>query len=157
MRKKLAFKLFILIMGSFLVIMVVSDFYKYSSVKDITYTISKENVENQLKTKLASLDAFFREKLQIASILRYNPTLINWLKSVERNQDLQNDPTYLQIVNYLNQLKQKDPDLKSVFFASDHSQLYYDFSGYVSEPNYYLNNRPWYQEVKRKLKMEYSA
>jgi methyl-accepting chemotaxis protein len=144
-------------MASFLLMTAVSDFYKYSTIRSIAYQMSRQNVQNELKAKLTALDAFFKVKLEIAKILRYNPELIQWLSTVERNQKLDQDRKYQEIVHYLNTLKEKDPDLKSIFFASDHSQLYYDFSGYVSESDYYLNNRPWYQEVKKKLKMEYSA
>lgn len=157
LKNKIFLKIFLTFLLSFIVYLIASELLKYGKIKKIVFNEALEKIENRLDAKVSQLDGFFKEKLKIAHVLQYNPWIKQWLRAVNRGENLNSDEEYQKIVHYLNELKQQDPDLKSVFFASDHSQLYYDFSGYVSESNYYLNNRPWYQEVKRKRKIEYTS
>ncbi|GAB4187242.1 MAG: methyl-accepting chemotaxis protein [Calditrichia bacterium] len=156
-KSNLARKIFLIIITVFILFSVFSDIVKYNRIKKLVLHESLEKIKFTLTSNVKDVDSFLKEKLKIAKVLQNDPILKQWLATVERDQKLDEDKTYQQIVQYYDQLMQTDPDLKAIFFASDKSQLYYDFSGYVSEPTYYLNNRPWYQEVKKTLKTEYSA
>lgn len=151
-------KIFFLILAVIGIFILVMEFLKSGKIHQVVEDQVKQQIRQEIQTNVQQLNAFFLEKFTVAKTLQMNPWIIQWVEKADRERNLERDNEYQRIVKYLNELKESDPDLKSVFFASDRSQLYYDFSGYVSDKTtYYLNNRPWYQETKRINKIYYSA
>ncbi|MBD3410588.1 MAG: HAMP domain-containing protein [Ignavibacteriales bacterium] len=154
--KSLTFNIYIRALVAFLLVFLGYTYYNYNLVYDIVESEAHEKFRNDLDSRAEEINSYFVGKEQIVWTLRYNPELINWLKTVERDADVTQDPFYNYMVEYLSRLAEEDHDAKAIFWCSDNSQHYYDNNGYLTDDDYYLNNRPWYQHMKEVGKLEFS-
>lgn len=137
----------ILGINGFVFLAVFLSYYQFSkrTVVRETQKMAMEKVSNVVSV----FDGFIKEKTKIAWTFSQSPLFLSWLEtSTERTNDHSADTSYQKIMTFMKDLVRKDKGIKAVFFASERTQQYYanNFEEGTG-PQYYIRNRPWYQEL----------
>jgi methyl-accepting chemotaxis protein len=104
---------------------------------------------DRVKSSAHAIDGFFMEKGKVAWAVGQSPQLSSWLEDCsQRRVDRSGDETYRDLLAYIRELKAGDEELQSVFFATETTGEYFDDLERDAGPDYYANQRPWYQAVK---------
>ena len=97
---------------------------------------------------------FFRERSRVVASLQASPFITDWFANyTERGSNIDNDPTYQNIVEQFQAVSSQDPMIKSVFFAPANTYEYFDIKGRYNDDSYYTNKRPWWSEALNKNRM----
>ena len=124
-------------------------YFIYQKSKSQLLMENEKKALTLVQIKVNQIDRFFSEKGEIVKVFQKNPFLKEWLEHARRKFDRSRDQRYQKLVKFANDIVTSDGSLKSVFWASEKTQGYYDFSNYIHEDDYYIRNRPWYQEARK--------
>ncbi len=103
-----------------------------------------ERVENVASNLKGYLDA----KARTAWTFCENPQMQQWLETNDQRTIAPgSDPQYDRLIDYINQIVSKDKEIRSIFFASEKTQMYYHNLENNFPPDYYVGKRPWYQNT----------
>lgn len=152
--KSLSLNIYIRILGSFLLIICIFSYVNYNQTKTLVQEEAISKIDNQLQSKVEEVNAFFLEKQKISWSLFNNPFLKDASKKIFRNTHKNPNKAFKDMMKYFKELENNDPDLKAVFLSCEKSQRYYDSKGYISDDNYFLDERPNYQKSKQFRKFE---
>jgi methyl-accepting chemotaxis protein len=111
-------------------------------------TETQAKAVERVERSAISLESFLREKAAVAQAFAGNPELAEWLAANrQRGVDHAADPAYRKLIAYGRALVGQDPTVKSVFFASEATQEYFDHEERRAGPDYYVGKRAWYTDT----------
>ena len=155
---KLRSKMLIIILGINLIMLMVIFGVYYSSTKKLIVKESQDKAVEKVNGVAASLVGYLNEKSKIGWTISQNPDVVRWL-AVNRIRNIANnrDPLYIKIIDYFKELVEKDGEIGNVFLASERSQMYYNQSELYSGKDYYVGQRPWYQNAIKRGKPSFDV
>ena len=114
--------------------------------------ITRQKIETEA-LRLASLKAqeiesFFKERAMIPQIVFKDPFLIRWFSQYRNfRAPVKSDPNYQRIISFFLSMVESDSTIKSVYFATDNTQEYFDQEGRFEEDGYFVKNRSWWNRA----------
>jgi len=124
-------------------------FVNMKYTKQILLEESYDKAIGRVQSTSYGIDGFFQEKAKTAWTFGKAPILQNWLaNNTERRSDKTDDPVYQSLITLFQRIKTDDPELQSVFMASEITGEYWDDLERDPGPDYYVTARPWYIAVK---------
>ncbi|WP_207642563.1 methyl-accepting chemotaxis protein [Inediibacterium massiliense] len=121
--------------------------YFYHYTKDIiTESISNEI---QLKSRLATqeIQQILQNQQIITQQMSTNQEIKKYLKEVNTYDQIQSHVLYESISHTLEKIKEKDSYILSAWVGNDRGNFYIDSEHSVSEPEYDVKTRDWYEVV----------
>lgn len=95
-----------------------------------------------------SIYNYFEIKKQMVYTLAQDQSLIDFLKTDERRIEWRNNSaTFKHVKKTLNNLNNSNDELTAVFVMVDKTKDYFDSGSYVSQDDYDISTRYWYQEL----------
>ena len=145
---KLQNRMFVIVIGISLVMLIVIFGIYYGFTKRILVTQNQEKAIEKVSGVAATLEGYFKGKAKIAWTYCHNPYLKNWLETNrQRGADHSRDPVYQNIIAHFKALVKNDTQIKAAFLASEATQEYYEDAERQLPDDYYVGNRPWYQKM----------
>lgn len=110
---------------------------------------SYDKAVDRVRSTSYAIDGFFQEKAKVPWTFGRSPHVREWLADHDQRRiDLTGDRKYQDIIRLFREIRDGDEELQSVFMASDHTDEYFDDLERDPGPDYYVNQRPWYQNAK---------
>lgn len=115
-------------------------------------TLTKEKVESEalslVRLKAEEIVGFFKERARVPVTFFQNPFFLEWFSNYNTfRTPLEGDRDYARIFEHFNVILKNDSTIKSVFFATDNTQEYFDHEGRYEEEGYLVKNRDWWREA----------
>lgn len=115
-------------------------------------TLTKEKVESEalslVRFKAEEIVSFFKERARIPVTFFQNPFFLEWFSNYNTfRTPLEGDRDYAHIFEHFNVVLKNDSTIKSIFFATNNTQEYFDHEGRYEEEGYLVKNRSWWQEA----------
>jgi len=147
-------KISIPIITAITIFLFVSSFITVHYIRNLT----REKVETKslglVQLKADKIEIFFAEKICILKTFLSNPFFLEWYSEYDQyRRPLKNDLNYNQIIKYINQIIQDDLTIKSIFFATENTQEYFDHEGRYEAEGYKVKDRPWWNKALRENKL----
>jgi len=139
-------KLLLPILITLTLILSVFAFFTVTYIRQLTRIRVESQAHDLIQSKAVEIESFFIARTRVLQTFLENPFFIQWYSSYNRYRSpIHNDKDYKKIIEYINEIRIKDPTIKSIFFASEQTQEYFDFEGRYEEEGYYVKDRPWWQ------------
>ena len=115
---------------------------------------ARKNVESEalgiIRVNAEEIRRFLAERARITTTLFQNPYLLDWFAAYHVfRKPLQGDPGYRMITRHFSDLVRSDSTIKSVYFATENTQEYFDEQGRFEEEGYFVKDRPWWQKAEK--------
>jgi len=132
----------------------------------VYFNFSRKLIVNETKTKAMEkvksvanrVEGYLNEKARIGWTFSQNPIFLDWMeKNDQRIVSRKDDPVYSMLIDYSIDLVNKDGDISNVFFASEKTQMNYNQTEIYPSDDYFVGNRPWYQEAVKIGKPSFSV
>ena len=145
---KIRTKMLISILSVNLIMFVLIVLVYFRFTKQIVVKETQEKAIERVKGSAHAIDGFFREKAKVVWTFCHDPIVTEWVKNnTQRRIDHSHDEAYQAIIKHFKSMTSNDPDLKSVFLACENTQEYFDHEERDPGEDYYVGQRPWYQET----------
>lgn len=132
----------------------IASFFLVSHIADITYDSVTAEVESLVQQESIKVESYFEKYGHVAKTFSNNPMFLNGFENYPgRSSDLSSYPAYAMINQTFKQVSGADVNIISAFFGLTSSDEYFredDRTGDNLEPDYYISQRPWYQEAMKK-------
>lgn len=111
--------------------------------------LARERVENEaldlVRLRATEIRQFFVERSRIPRTFFQNPFLLDWFANYDTfRAPIAEDEGYAKITDYFQRIKEEDPLIKSVFFATDATSEYFYEKGRYEEDGYFVKERAWW-------------
>ncbi|MBN1895965.1 methyl-accepting chemotaxis protein [bacterium] len=115
---------------------------------------ARKNVESEalgiIRVNAEEIRRFLAERARITTTLFKNPHLLEWFADYRVfRRPLEGDVDYRKITRYFSDLIRSDSTIKSVYFATENTQEYFDEEGRFEEEGYFVKDRPWWQKAEK--------
>lgn len=100
------------------------------------------------------IKGFFSEHGRITNTFFKNPALLSWFTQYDtRLAPIESDGDYHTLTSYFSTVTQDYTTVKSIFFASDKTQEYFDENGRFEGEGYYVKERPWWHKAVKQNRL----
>ncbi len=104
---------------------------------------------NQLEHKIDNL--LYSRNNQLDAIFAH-PDTIDAIEAIQvRGEPFDQHPQLVKVTDYFRQLMKLDPALVNIFFTTTATWEYYDQQRKNDDPDYYINQRPFWQEFQSQM------
>lgn len=101
-----------------------------------------------IEKSAAEIETFMGTRARIPKTLFLSPFIQDWFRKYQQfRRPVNGDEGYSHLISYFNQIMASDPTIKSVFFATENTQEYFDEEGRYEEDGYFVKDRPWWSET----------
>ncbi len=112
--------------------------------------LTEKNITNmaldEIQIHAKSIQGFFEARARIPITFLQNPFFLDYFRNYRRfRQPLQDDPDYRCILQYFQTVLKNDSSIKSIFFAFNGTDEYFDEQGRFEQPGYSPRQRPWWK------------
>lgn len=139
----------LVVLGAFsTMIFVVFVLLNLSFTRQILLDQSYDSAIMKVNGNAVTIDRFFLEKAKAAATVAILPEFSSWMENnTQRRVDRTDDKVFQQLITLFQGIVTQDPEIKSVFMASENTQEYWDHELRDPGEDYYVGNRPWYQQT----------
>lgn len=117
---------------------------KVDQQSDADLQLEVNRMLNQLQDKISNM--LFARNNQLDAIFTH-PNTISAIESIQqRGIGITDHPKLVPVSQYFRQLIELDPSLVNLFFTTTATWEYYDQERKAEDPDYYINQRPFWQE-----------
>lgn len=117
-----------------------------------TKSIVTDNIEEQVATESQTVanevNHFFDTKGQIVNQIATNQSVLHFLDTAKKRSEVKTNRYYKHMNASLEAVKNTDPDIAMVWVASEKANFLTGTGNVLSDPDFDLNERPWYKPVK---------
>ncbi|NQT23879.1 methyl-accepting chemotaxis protein [candidate division KSB1 bacterium] len=138
----------LLVIGIFVIVFISFSSVNFLYIKGILVQENQARVMARIEKGASEIDGFFKEKARSAWTFCLDPEIQYWLETnTQRRISHRNDRVYQQMIQQFKRIVENDPQIKSVFIASEKTQEYFDHAERDPGADYYVGQRPWYQDT----------
>jgi len=147
-------KISIPIITTLTVVLLISSFITVHYIRVLTRKKVEAEALALVQKKADTIELFFSEKIRVLDTFLTNPFFMEWYSQYERyRKPLRYDKTYHKIIEYINQIIENDPTIKSLFFSTANTLEYFDHEGRYEVEGYDLESRPWWNLALEKNRL----
>ncbi|MCP3926718.1 MAG: methyl-accepting chemotaxis protein [Desulfobacterales bacterium] len=128
--------------------------FSISSISERTGKEIEEGLKSTLQVEVQEIRGFFMAKGKIVETFLDNPYLTNWMNNYrERHKDLTDDNDYKAITLMFKKIVDRDPAVKSSFFANGFTDEYFFETGRYENKEYFVKKRPWWGKALKQNRL----
>lgn len=144
-------KISIPIITTMTLFLLISSFITVHYIRHLTKMRVETTALSLVQEKADTIELFFAEKIRVLNTFLNNPFFLEWYSEYDQfRKPLYNDVNYQKIIQYINAIIQSDTTIKSIFFATENTEEYFDHEGRFEEKGYMVKDRPWWDKALRK-------
>jgi methyl-accepting chemotaxis protein len=148
---KLRTKMLVVFFGFNLLVALASFLVTQSFVRKVVVRQVQDLASEKVRSTAQAIDGFLGAKAKAAQTVGQDPRLARWLEANrQRGADHRNDSAYREMIAHFKAIVANDPDIKSVFIASEATQEYFDHEERPMEADYFVVRRPWYVTTRNR-------
>lgn len=142
---KLRTKMLIVFLGFNFVVALVCLLVTQGFAKRVLVQEVQDLALEKVRSTAYAIDGFLGSKAKAAQTISQDPRMARWLEeNRQRGADHRNDATYREMIAHFKAIVANDPEITSVFVASEATQEYFDAAERPMEADYFAGQRPWY-------------
>ncbi len=135
----------VVFLGFNLLVALVSLFFTQSFARKVVVKEVQDRALERVRSTAFAIGGFLSSKARAAQTVAEDPRMARWLESNrQRGADHRNDVGYQEMMSHFRAIVANDPEIKSVFVASESTQEYFDHEERAAGPDYYVGQRAWY-------------
>jgi len=140
---KVAFALFIAI----IIVFSITGFLINSYTKSILVQSVEENVSTKSDAIADQVNNMFAEKGTIVRQIATNQEILKYLNTAESRDEATTNSYYDGVLKSLDEIVKIDDTIAMAWIASDKSNFLVGSNNVVSDPNFDIKSRPWYEHA----------
>jgi methyl-accepting chemotaxis protein len=147
-RLNLQSKLIVPLMAAMLIVILIFSIVAVRTVRSLTENRIKSLALAQIDTHAKTIQGFFETRSQIPVTFFQNPSVFEFLQKYRTpRKRLRNDAAYRSLTGYFRNVIRGDSTIKSIFFATEATDEYFDENGRYESEGYSPKSRPWWKKT----------
>ncbi len=141
-------KLIVPLMTAIIAVMLIFSVLAVRTVRSLTENRIKSLALAQIDTHARAIQGYFETRSQIPVTFFQNPFLFEFFRKYTiQRKNVRNDAAYRSLTGYFRNVVRSDSTIKSIFFATESTDEYFDENGRYESEGYSPQSRPWWEKT----------